>query len=321
MLFLRALFLLAILSVPAAASANFEQWVSDFKQRALAQGIPQGLLDDTLDGLPELPRVIELDRRQPGQVMSFVKYRQNIAPSSRINKAKDRYSQNRSILEQVSNRYSVDPGVIVALWGVESDFGRNPGTFPIISALATLAYEGRRGEFFEKELLAALQIVAEGHIDHQSLQGSWAGAMGQVQFMPSTFLHYAEDFDQDGRKDIWNNIDDALASAANYLSRSGWKQGQSWGGQAQLPESIDENLIGLDHLLSLKEWRNRGVKLMEGGDALEDAQEASLILPDGPSGPAFLVFENYRVLRRWNRSTSFALTVGYLADQIVISTR
>lgn len=231
-LFFSILFSAVAAMLPLTASAReqpFDDWLDDFRQEAAEKGIRADTLDEALSGIAPLPRVIELDRRQPESTMTLEKYLRNVVPQSRIDKARALYRENRTLLREVSRRYGVQPEYIVALWGIESNFGERMGNFEIVHALATLAYDGRRSTYFRGELLNALKILDQGHIDVEDMKGSWAGAMGQCQFMPSSFLRYAVDHNGDGRKDIWGTKADVFASIAHYLSSEGWNEGQRLG--------------------------------------------------------------------------------------------
>ncbi len=300
-------------TIQARSNTDFPTWLDGVRHEAKEQGISPTTIQLALDDLKPLEQVIELDRQQlKGRRASIDSYLKRVLPPKKIDRAVRFYQDNRPLLEQIEKDYQVPGHYLVALWGVESDFGGNQGKTPVVSALATLAYDGRRSEFFRGELFNALTILDHGHIPHRQMNGSWAGAMGQVQFMPSTFLQYAVDFDNDGRKDIWTNRADALASAANYLKSIGWKQEYGWGEKVTLPRRFDTRLAGLDTRKTLKEWRRLGVRDVDGPGHVS----ASLILPDGPAQQAFLAYDNYRVLLNWNRSTSFALKVGHLAHRI-----
>ncbi len=307
-------FLIALLVVllSAPAFADFPEWLKGFRHEAVQRGISGSTLDAVFADLAPIPRVIELDSRQPEFTRTFSDYLSRVVPDNRVENARKRLAENQELLQRVEKEFSVDRRIVVALWAVESDFGRLTGGFPVFGALATLAYEGRRSDFFRRELLEALLILEQGHARMEQMSGSWAGAMGQVQFMPTTFRNYAVDFDQDGRIDIWSSRADALASAANYLSRSGWKKNAGWGEPVRLPPGFDTNLAGLQTRKAIGEWKALGV----GGIRGSAATMASLLLPEGPDGPAFLVYDNFRVLMKWNRSVSFALAVGHLADRI-----
>jgi membrane-bound lytic murein transglycosylase B len=248
--------------------------------------------------------------------MTFAEYLKIVAPPSRVQRGRSLLAQHKALLDEVSATYGVPASVIVALWGVESDYGRRTGGFSVIGALATLAYDGRRGAYFRRELLDALQILNEGHITPALMTGSWAGAMGQSQFMPSSFLSRAVDHDGDGRRDIWTTYADVFASAANYLKRAGWRQGQRWGRRITLPADFDAALIDLNVAKSLGAWQTLGVRNAKGQALPKVSLDASLVAPDGPDGPTFLVYHNFRVLLTWNRSTYFGTAVGLLSDQI-----
>jgi membrane-bound lytic murein transglycosylase B len=219
-------------------------------------------------------------------------------------------------LQQVLQRFRVQPRFVVALWGVESDFGRTMGSYSVPAALATLAYDGRRGAMFRAELIAALKILDQGNIRVDAMVGSWAGAMGQCQFMPTTFLSYAVDFDGDGRRDIWNDRADVLGSVANYISRLGWRGEEGWGREVVVPGDFDTSLAGLDSRRSTVEWNRLGVRPVGATPFTGREPAASLVLPDGPGGTALLVYDNFRVIKKWNNSNYFAAAVGYIADSI-----
>ena len=300
--------------VADAQEEDFAAWVAAFHQDALAEGISSETLDAVLPGLTFRARVVELDRRQPEGTLTYAEYLSRVLPPARVNRGKRLLRKHRALLTEIGDAYGVQPRFIVALWGIESDFGRVTGGFPVLDSLATLAFDGRRGEFFRGQLLEALRIVDDGHIQPDKMLGSWAGAMGQSQFMPSSFQRFAVDHDGDGRRDIWGTLPDVFASAANYLAEAGWKQDQTWGRQVRLPEGFDLDLKGLEVKKSLGEWQAVGVRRSNGDDLPTRQLTASLILPSGPGGPAFLTYPNYRVLLKWNRSHYFATTVGQFAD-------
>lgn len=304
------------LAGPAQAAQEFGAWLEELRREAAAQGISQRILDAALTGVQPIPRVIELDRRQPERTITFAQYVERVVPQSRVDRARRLYAEHKALLDQVGAKYGVQPRFIVALWGIETDFGRNTGSYKVVDALATLAHDGRRSAYFREELLKALRILDEGHIEPERMKGSWAGAMGQSQFMPSSFLNYAQDFNGDGSKDIWTSLPDVFASAANYLSTVGWNPNQTWGREVRLPRGFDAAHAGLETRKKLAEWQRLGVRNTGGGDLPAVDIEASLVLPDGPGGRAFLVYDNYRTIMRWNRSTYFATSVGLLADRI-----
>jgi len=309
------------LSISYRASAvsrqPFEAWLGALKEEAAQSGISSSVISMALDNIRPVERIIELDRKQPEGRMSFAKYRQNIVNDSRINKGRALMQEHAVLLAAVNQKYGVAPQYIVALWAIETNFGQNTGGFDVVTALATLAWDGRRAAFFRKELLTALQILDQGHITHENMRGSWAGAMGQNQFMPSSFNSYAVDYNEDNKKDIWTSLPDIFASSSNYLSRNGWKTGQRWGRAVSLPEGFSDNLVGLEIRKPLAEWSKAGVTRPGGGALPVDNMQASLVAPDGMEGPVFLVYDNYRTIMTWNRSTYFATSVGLLANAII----
>jgi membrane-bound lytic murein transglycosylase B len=301
-----------------AATQDFKTWVAAFKAEAEAKGIGRDTLDAAFKGVAPIPRVIELDRRQPEKVMTFAEYQAKVVNDARIAKGRALYAENKTLLDEVSARYGVSPAIIVALWGVESDFGRIQGKFNVVASLATLAYDGRRAKFFRGELMNAVTILDEDHMPVGELTGSWAGAMGQCQFMPSSFLRYAVDWNGDGRRDIWTTRADVFASAANYLAEAGWKRGQPWGRAVRVPAGFDTKLASMDVRKSAAEWAKLGVTAPSGQPlAQAGGGGLSLVLPAGGTTPAYLVGDNYRAIMRWNKSTYFAVAVGTIADRIM----
>ncbi len=299
---------------PAGAqTAGFDAWLEGFRRQARQAGISEATLGAALTSLAPIPRVIELDRHQPEVVMTLARYVERVVSDSRVETGRARLAEHRALLERVGERYGVDPPFLVALWGVESNFGQTMGSYPVVAALATLAWDGRRRDFFQRELLEALRIIDAGHVRPEQMMGSWAGAMGQPQFMPSSFRRFAVDGDGDGRVDIWGSHEDILASAANYLARAGWKRGQAWGREVSVPRGLDRGAIGPPRRWD--EWEALGVRAT-GGEAPPPDGAVSLVQPDGPGTRAFAVSDNYRVLLRWNRSDLFAIAVGLLADRI-----
>jgi membrane-bound lytic murein transglycosylase B len=314
----RRLLLGSLLAAPVARAAraddpDFNRWLQDLRRDALAQGIGKGTLDRALDNVAPIPRIIELDRRQPETTLTFDEYIARVVNPQRREDARTRYRENKPLLDEIGARYGVDPPFIVALWGIETDFGRTTGGYPVIAALATLAYDGRRPAFFRKELLNALLIVERQHIDPHRMMGSWAGAMGQSQFMPSSFLSYAVSYRGDAPPDIWTRRDDVFASIANYLARVGWRRGAGWGVAVKPPPGLDPGTAR--H--SLAEWAALGVARVDGSNLPQGEGDAALILPGGPEGSAFLVLDNFRSILKWNNSNYFALAVGFLADSVV----
>jgi membrane-bound lytic murein transglycosylase B len=300
-----------------ASEDRFGQWLQGLKAEALSQGISASTLEKALGGISPIPRVIELDRSQPEVKWTLQEYLARVVTEARISSGRQQLALHRELLDQAERDYGVPAQVLTALWGMETDYGRLPGKFPVIASVATLAYDGRRGSYFRKELLLALRILDQGHITPEEMTGSWAGAMGHFQFMPSTFVEYALDADGDGRKDIWNNLPDAVASAANYLASMGWKRGLPWGSEVRLPKKFDSSLIGQDARRPVSAWRSLGIRGRDEGPLnLSWDGEAWLVAPQWPGGRAFLVNRNYRALYRWNPSHSFAIAVGILSDKI-----
>ncbi|MEW5703323.1 MAG: lytic murein transglycosylase [Pseudomonadota bacterium] len=299
-----------------AVAEEFSAWLSALRAEALEKGIRAEILDAALKDAAPIERVIELDRSQPEFTLTFDEYLARVVPAARIEKGREKLRENRDILTAISKRYGVQPRFLVAFWGIETDFGRLTGGFSVIRALVTLAYDGRRSAFFRKELIAALHILNEGHIAPDAMTGSWAGAMGQTQFMPTTFRQAAVDYDGDGRRDVWTSWADALASAANYLAQSGWRGDETWGRRVRLPEGFDASLVGLGVTKSVEAWQAMGVRRANGADLPKAEISGSIVLAKDGRGPAFLVYSNYRAILTWNRSTFFAVAVGTLADRI-----
>jgi membrane-bound lytic murein transglycosylase B len=308
--------LVALHGSASAQSGSFDDWLLQFRQEAAAEGISAAALEKALDGVQPIPRVIELDQRQPEGRLTFRDYNQRVLSPTRIERGRQLLRAHRGLLDRVAADYGVQPRFIVALWGIESTYGTFTGEYPVIGALATLAYDGRRASFFRKELLQALRIVDQGDVEPAQMMGSWAGAMGQSQFMPSSYLAHAVDYDRDGRRDIWTSPPDVFASIANYLAKAGWNARHTWGRQVQLSDHSAAEAAGLEVVKPLPEWHALGVKRSNGSDLPLVALDASLLRTDDGQGPAYLVYNNFRVLMAWNRSTYFALTVGELSDLI-----
>jgi membrane-bound lytic murein transglycosylase B len=301
-----------------AQQQGFEQWLGGLREEALSKGISATTFDRAFKGVAPIPRVIELDRKQPEFTLTLDQYLSSVVPLRRVIIGRHKLAENRKLLDKVAAKYGVQPRFIVAFWGIETDYGRLTGGYSVIAAIATLAYDGRRSDFFRSQLLDALQILEEGHVEPEEMIGSWAGAMGQAQFMPSTFRAYAVDFDGDGHINLWSSRADVFASAANYLSRVGWNSEQTWGREVKVPKGLDPSLFGLDLRKSLHEWNKLGVRRVNGKKLPKVEISASLIKPDEDSkgGRTYLVYDNYRAIMHWNRSHKFAVAVGTLADKI-----
>jgi membrane-bound lytic murein transglycosylase B len=314
-----ALGLALVVGPLAAASApepEFEVWLAGLEAEARERGISEATLDAALAGVEPLPRVLELDRNQPEGPGDFCRYLERRLTPTRVARGQKVLEEHAELLREVSEVYGVPARYLIALWGLETNFGDYQGEFPVVPALVTLAHDARRAEYFRGEVLAALRILDEGHRPVEDFRGSWAGATGHVQFMPSTFLAYAVDHDGDGRKDLWSSLPDALASAANYLRRAGWRAGEMWGRPVELPPELAEDAARLGNTRPLDQWQLLGVRDLDGG-ALPGANlHGRIVLPMRAGGPAYLVYRNYGAFLAWNRSTFFAVSVGTLADAI-----
>jgi len=296
----------------------FQQWLEELRAEALSAGISEETVDAALAVVEEpIPRVLELDRSQPEFVQTFAGYMRNRMSDARIRRGQSLLEEHSGLFNKVRREYDVQPHYLVSFWALESNFGDFTGGFSVINALATLAYDPRRSDFFRKELLTALRIIDDGHISVDQMTGSWAGAMGQCQFMPSTFYNYAKDGDGDGKIDIWNSEADVFASAANYLSQSGWKGDERWGREVILPDDFDFTMSGTGVRKTVTEWNRLGIRRVDGNPLGNADMEGSIILPAGAQGPAFLAYNNFRTTMVWNRSTFYAISVGHLADRFV----
>lgn len=302
-------------SACAADDDGFARWLADVRREAKTQGISESVLSEALDAVFHDESIIALDRKQPESTLTYAQYHKKVLTDRRIKDGRAHYREYEELLEKTARHYAVDSQVIVALWGIETSYGEITGGFDVIEALATLAYDGRRSEFFRKELFNALHILEQGHIAPGAMYGSWAGAMGQCQFMPSSFLRFAADGDGDGHKDIWNTMPDVFASIANYLSQEGWVYSQPIAVAANVEKSLPESAYDIKQTMSLNHWRAKGVTPASG--ELDGELQASLVrVGDDADAPRYLVFNNYKVLLKWNRSRYFATTVGLLAEAI-----
>jgi membrane-bound lytic murein transglycosylase B len=310
------LFIFVPLNQVEAKEQPFSEWLKELYVEASQKGIRKEILASALDGVKLIPRVVELDRKQPEFSLTFRQYMDRVVPVSRVKKGRKKLAENKALLEEVGAKFGVQPRFIVALWGIETDFGRVTGGFKLIPALVTMAYDGRRSKYFRKELINALKILNGNHIKVNNMVGSWAGAMGQCQFMPSSFINYAIDYDGDGRKDIWSTKADVFGSAANYLSKSGWKGGQTWGRSVKLPQNFNSDLANLKVKKTINEWQAFGVRRSNGSNLPVRDLVASIVYTQGVGSAAYMVYDNYRTILKWNRSTYFAVAVGTLADRI-----
>lgn len=296
-------------------SAEFDRWIIGFRERALERQIRSAVFDRVMTAVRPLPEVLEKQAQQPEFRLSVRDYMDITVSEERIRNGRLNMRQNRDLLNRIETEYGVESEVIMAFWGLETGFGVNRGAYPVIPALATLAQGGRRRGFFEDELIAALRIVQMGDATIDTMVGSWAGAMGHGQFMPTSFQDFAVDFDGDGRRDIWgDDPTDALASIANYVSKHGWRKGQPWGVEVTLPEGFDHSHTGLGRNKSVADWTDLGVRpALERSIAEYGA--ASILLPAGARGAALMVFRNFHVILRYNCAETYAVAVGHLSDR------
>lgn len=300
----------------------FENWKKDFRKKALKEEISEEILKSSFDNAKLIPKVIKLDKKQPSHVINFKKYKKIFINETFLQKAKNIFSIEKEDLDEISKKYKVQPEFIVALWGVESRFGKYTGTYKIIDSLSTLTFEGRRSNFFGKELINALKIISNGDISVANMKGSWAGAMGQTQFMPSAFLSYAEDYNKDGKADIWKTKVDILASIANYLAKNRWDNDFSWGATVKLPENFDKSLMGMNIKKDISEWQEIGVRKEDGSNLLKSTKkiDASIIYPSNKQEDQehiYMVYNNLKVLLKWNKSLYFGIIVGLISDNLI----
>ena len=302
---------------------NFEKWLVSYKKFALKKGISQKTLNTVFKNVKFLDQVIQYDRKQPEFFEDTITYVNKRATNLRANKAKKLLKKNNILFNDIENKFFVDKEILVALWGIETNFGKHVGKMDIISCLATLSYDKRRSKFFSSQLLTLLKLIDEKLIDPKTLFGSWAGAYGNFQFMPSTIKRYAIDYDGNQKIELKSSLEDSLASAANYINKIGWKKGQPCFYQVQLINKINKKYINssarkISNRLKISKWKKKGVVNLDGTE-LKTNLKAALILPDGkPNTPAFLVFENYEKILKWNRSLRFGISVCTLANKIKI---
>lgn len=332
-------FLVAFLGLAIVAKSyaqetqiEFQDWLAALVTEAREQGIREEIIETSLQSVTLIPQVIKNDRNQAEFTETFDEYLAKRVTPWRIDTGRVRLQENHELLAKIGAQYGVEPRFIVAFWGVETNFGSFTGGTDVIRALVTLAYDPRRAAYFRRELFSALQILNEGHISVDEMKGSWAGAMGQSQFMPSSFLQYAQDFDGDGKRDIWNSKADVFASIAQYLKESGWHNDQTWGSEVLLPADYPMRAEQLrqppteyscsvlrNHTiqLPLQEWQKIGVRRVDGSDLPTNDVLASIVLPDGEGGRAFITYDNFRTILRYNCANNYALSIGHLADKVV----
>ena len=311
---------LALLSLAApvyASQEGFAQWLEGFKAKAKAKGISEQVVNDAFADVVEDETVVRLDQKQPEVKINLSRYLKNTISERRITIGRDMLREHQEVLAKISAQYGVQPEYIIALWGIESDYGNNTGDFSVIQSLATLAYEGRRAKFFGEELLAALTVMQSENIPASDLVGSWAGAMGNCQFMPSTYLRFAADGNGDGKRDIWNSPEDTFASIASYLHSLGWNPQIGWGGKAKMPEGFAPSADGLKRGKTATSWHNQGVAFADSRTNMFPGDtNLYAIHPGSTERGMYLVTDNFKALLHWNRSRYFATAVGTLADAI-----
>ncbi|MFO1242005.1 MAG: lytic murein transglycosylase [Rickettsiales bacterium] len=306
----------ALLCLPLPAFANekpFGLWVQEFEAEARANGISQPVLDLAFNKFSPIEKIIELDRFQPESTKTLSQYLETAVSDRRVSQGQEMYNEYKGLLEKIGNQFGVQPRFIVALWGIETNYGQNTGGFNVPRALATLAYDGRRADFFRDELLKSLQIIQAGHVPFEDMNGSWAGAMGQCQFMPSSYFKFAVDYDGNGHANIWTSQADVFASIANYLAQSGWDKEGTWGRRVRLPAG---HRFADKDVKPLVAWKAAGVKSFDGSALPDGPMNATLQMPSGEGEGAYLTYGNYEVLLKWNRSRYFATAVGTLSDRI-----
>jgi len=299
----------------AFADENWNQWVADVRVEALKQGITPQVFDSAFAGIHEPSHQIKgLLKSQPEHRLTFMKYRNTRVDNYRIAIGKKEFKKNQAVLEDVAKKYDVNPCFIVSFWGMETSYGTYMGNFPVIKALATLAFDSNRKEFFRKELFIALRILQEGHVSLADFKGEWAGASGQPQFLPSSWVKYAVDYEGNGKRDIWKSKPDVFASIANYMKQNGWQDRQPWAVQVKLPKGFDMAMEGKTIVKPVTEWNRLGVRTEDGKELPNQDFQASIVQPLG--GPTFMTFPNYKMILHYNNSIYYAGAVGYLADQI-----
>ena len=298
-----------------ASTSSWHQWVAQLRRDAIADGVRAETFDKAFaDIKAPNKRVLHFDRTQPERRIDFYKYRNTCADNYRIKVGRREYRKHRALIDEISNKYGVSSCFIMSFWGLETSYGRFMGNFNVVKSLATLAYDDRRAAFFRQQLIYALHILDDGHVRLKDFKGEWAGASGQPQFLPSSWHHFALDYNGDGRKDIWQTHSDVFASIANYLVQHGWRDGEPWAYEVKLPADFNRDVMRLDYKLSVTEWERLGVQFKTKHPHLNRHLQAAVVQPDG--GPVLMVFNNFDVIMKWNRSIYYAGTVGYMAEQI-----
>tara|TARA_R110002074_G_scaffold36595_5_gene99560 strand:+ start:375 stop:1370 length:996 start_codon:yes stop_codon:yes gene_type:complete len=306
----------------AAPPADWAEWLSEFRAKATAEGISQATLNAALTGLEPVQSILERDRKQPEFSMTFPQYRDKVVTDAKAQRGQQMLTEHAALLDRISEKYGVQSRFILAIWGIESFYGQYTGKDPVVASLATLSYDRRRSSFFQKQLLAALRMVDKGYIELETMKGSWAGAMGQPQFIPTSYLAYAVDEDGDGRRDIWNSLPDIFGSIANYLAKHGWTPDHTWGRPVQVPKSLRDgwSSVAVDNTKSnarpLPEWGKLGVRRDNGGQLPTRPLDTVLVAPDGAQGLMFATYPNYKRILNYNPSHLYALAVSLLSDRI-----
>ena len=312
---LALLFTGAVIS-SASANEHFSSCTAALADRAKQEGVSQQIIDEIFPHLVHQDRVIELDRSQPEFVQTFPGYFSKRVTDWRTEKGKAMYAKHEKLLHKLSDKYGVPPHYLLAFWGLETNFGSYKGKMPVLDSLATLACDKRRSKYFTQEFLVAVKLMQREKLKKDNMVGSWAGAMGHTQFMPSAYTHYAIDGDGDGQVNLWESEEDALSSAANFLASLGWERSFRWGREVKLPEGFNYQESGYKNRKPLSEWHEQGVKKADGSPLGEGETTAYVIVPAGHNGPAFIAYKNFRVIMRWNNSEFYAIAVGVLADRI-----
>lgn len=302
----------------AAADQGFNRFIKDFWPTAKSAGISAQTYNAVFTGMKPDEDTLRLMNKQSEFVKPIWEYLDSAVSDARVEKGREMLKKYEPVLRQIESRFGVDREAVLAIWGMETNYGGYMGRHNVIQALTTLAYAApRRKKFWRKELVTALGIVQAGHVRFADMEGSWAGAMGHTQFMPSSWKAYAADYDGDGRRDIWTSIPDALASTASYLKRHGWQTGKTWGYEVKLPSGFNYHLADGDKTLTLGEWQRYGIRRSNGKPFPRPSDKGILVLPAGSAGPAFLMLRNFYVIKRYNNATAYALAVGHLADRII----
>jgi membrane-bound lytic murein transglycosylase B len=311
-----AALMLLLSAAPVSRADDFQAWVERFWPTAKSAGVTRKTYDLAFKGMTPDPKVVEAANFQPEYVKPIGEYIDRVVSDKRIETGKTKLAENKTLLDAIEKRYGVDRHVVVAIWGVESNFGTQPGDMNVIRSLATLIYTGTKAKFAKPQLIMALKILQHGDITYEAMNGSWAGAMGHTQFIPTTYQSYAVDYDGDGKRDIWNDVPDALASTASYLKVSGWRPGEGWGYEVTLPKGFNPDKASEKTSKTLAEWSKLGLVRANGAPYPRPSDKATLFAPAGTNGPAFLLLNNFRSILHYNVAPSYALAVGHLSDRL-----